>query len=90
MRSLKWHCVMGFRRSLPSSALVGGGNDGVGVDTLACQDLDRIRNGVMKPVTTPEFVVDAGAVAVIDGHDGVGHVLTELARKEAVRRARLL
>ena len=51
--------------------------------------LDRIRNGVMKPVTTPEFVVDAGAVAVIDGHDGVGHVLTELARKEAVRRARL-
>ena len=45
--------------------------------------LDRIRNGVMKPVTTPEFVVDAGAVAVIDGHDGVGHVLTELARKEA-------
>ncbi len=51
--------------------------------------LDRIRNGVMKPVTTPEFVVDAGAVAVIDGHDGVGHVLTELARKEAVKRARL-
>ena len=51
--------------------------------------LDRIRNGVMKPVTTPEFVVDAGAVALIDGHDGVGHVLTELARKEAVRRARL-
>jgi LDH2 family malate/lactate/ureidoglycolate dehydrogenase len=51
--------------------------------------LDRIRNGVMKPVTTPEFVVDAGAVAVIDGHDGVGHVLTELARKEAVRRAKL-
>ncbi len=51
--------------------------------------LDRIRNGVMKPVTTPEFVVDAGAVAVIDGHDGVGHVLTELARKEAVKRAKL-
>jgi len=51
--------------------------------------LDRIRNGVMKPVTQPEFVVDAGAVAVIDGHDGVGHVLTELARREAVRRAKL-
>jgi len=51
--------------------------------------LDRIRNGVMKPVTKPEFVVDAGAVAVIDGHDGVGHVLTELARREAVRRAKL-
>jgi len=50
--------------------------------------LDRIRNKVMKPVTTPEFVVDAGAIAVIDGHDGVGHVLTMLATREAVRRAR--
>ena len=50
--------------------------------------LDRIRNGVMKPVTKPEFVVDAGAVAVIDGHDGVGHVLTMLALREAVKRAK--
>ena len=50
--------------------------------------LDRIRNGVMKPVTKPEFVVDAGAIAVIDGHDGVGHVLTMLATQEAVKRAK--
>ncbi len=50
--------------------------------------LDRLRNKVMKPVTTPEFVVDAGALAVIDGHDGVGHVLTKLAADEAIRRAR--
>jgi len=50
--------------------------------------LDRVRNKVMKPVTKPEFAVDAGAVAVIDGHDGVGHVLTVLATKEAVKRAK--
>jgi LDH2 family malate/lactate/ureidoglycolate dehydrogenase len=50
--------------------------------------LDRIRNGVMKPVTKPEFVVDAGTVAVIDGHDGVGHVVTELATREAIKRAK--
>lgn len=50
--------------------------------------LDRLRNGVMKPVTLPEFVVDAGAVALIDGHDGVGQVLTRLATREAVRRAK--
>ena len=50
--------------------------------------LDRLRNGVMKPVTTPEFVVDAHAIAVIDGHDGVGHVLTELAAREAIKRAK--
>jgi LDH2 family malate/lactate/ureidoglycolate dehydrogenase len=50
--------------------------------------LDRLRNGVMKPVTTPEFVVDAGAIAVIDGGDAVGHVLTMRATREAVKRAK--
>jgi LDH2 family malate/lactate/ureidoglycolate dehydrogenase len=49
---------------------------------------DRVRNKVMNPVTKPEFVVDAGAMALIDGHDGVGHVLTVLAAKEAVKRAK--
>ena len=50
--------------------------------------LERLRNKVMNPVTQPEFVVDAGAMAVIDGHDGVGHVLTMLATREAVKRAK--
>src|SRR5688572_9164252 len=50
--------------------------------------LDRLRNGVMKPETKPEFVVDAGAMALIDGHDGVGHVLTMLATREAITRAK--
>ncbi len=50
--------------------------------------LDRLRNKVMNPVTTPELVVDAGALAVIDGHDGVGHVLTKLAAEEAIKRAK--
>jgi LDH2 family malate/lactate/ureidoglycolate dehydrogenase len=49
---------------------------------------DRVRNKVMNPVTKPEFVVDAGAMAVIDGHDGVGHVLTVLAARETVKRAK--
>jgi LDH2 family malate/lactate/ureidoglycolate dehydrogenase len=49
--------------------------------------LERIQNQVMKPVTTPEFVIDAGAMAVIDGHDGIGHVLTKLAAEEAIKRA---
>lgn len=49
---------------------------------------ERLRNGVMKPVTQPEFAVDAGAVAVIDGHDGVGQVLARLATQEAVKRSK--
>jgi LDH2 family malate/lactate/ureidoglycolate dehydrogenase len=34
-----------------------------------------IRSGVMRPVTEAEMVVDAGAVAVVDGGEGVGQVL---------------
>ncbi len=50
--------------------------------------LDRLRHGVMQPVTTPEVVVDAGAIAVLDGHDGVGQVLAMRATHEAIQRAR--
>lgn len=48
---------------------------------------DRIRSGVMDPVTRPETVVDGGAVAVVDGHDGVGQVVAAHAADEATRRA---
>jgi len=50
--------------------------------------LARIRSGAMRAVTVPEFVMDGGAVAVIDGHDGVGQVLATLAATEAIRRAK--
>jgi LDH2 family malate/lactate/ureidoglycolate dehydrogenase len=50
--------------------------------------LERLRRGVMQAVTRPELVVDAGGLAVIDGHDGIGQVLTTYATKEVVRRAR--
>src|SRR5262245_12051717 len=50
--------------------------------------LDRRRHGVMHPVTTPELVVDAGAIAVLDGHDGGGQGLAMRATHEAIPRAR--
>jgi LDH2 family malate/lactate/ureidoglycolate dehydrogenase len=37
----------------------------------------RIRSGVMNPVTAVQTVSTFGAVAVLDGHDGVGRVVTE-------------
>jgi LDH2 family malate/lactate/ureidoglycolate dehydrogenase len=49
--------------------------------------VDRIRAGVMAAVTTPETVADTGALAVVDGHDGVGQVLAALAAREAAGRA---
>jgi LDH2 family malate/lactate/ureidoglycolate dehydrogenase len=51
--------------------------------------LARLRAGSMQAQTTPEFVMDGGAVAVIDGHHGVGQVLAAHAADEAIRRARL-
>ena len=50
--------------------------------------LERIVNGVMQPVTQPEFAVDAGAIALIDGHDGIGQVLAQFAANDAIRRAK--
>jgi len=49
--------------------------------------LARIRKGVMSAATRAELVVDAGAVAVIDGHDGVGQVVASRAMEEAIERA---
>ena len=48
----------------------------------------RLQSGVAKPVATPEYVVDAGAIGVIDGHDGMGQVLTAHAARDAIRRAK--
>lgn len=47
----------------------------------------RLRSGAMTAITKPEFVSDNGAVAVLDGCDGVGQVVTDLACAQAVERA---
>jgi LDH2 family malate/lactate/ureidoglycolate dehydrogenase len=51
--------------------------------------LARLHSGAMKARTEPRFVVDAGAVAVMDGEDGVGQVITKFAAQDAIRRAKL-
>lgn len=47
----------------------------------------RLRSGAMHAAAAPETVVDGGAVAVLDGRDGVGQVVTDRACREAVERA---
>ena len=51
--------------------------------------VDRIRAGVMRAETQSERIVDAGAVAVVDGHDGVGQVLAAQAAREAIMRSKV-
>ena len=48
----------------------------------------RLISGATKAKTSPELVIDAGAVAVVDGHDGVGQVVTAYAMNQAIDRAR--
>ncbi len=48
----------------------------------------RLRAGVCDPAATPDLVVDGGAVAVIDGREGMGQVLAARAAREAVARAK--
>ena len=51
--------------------------------------LARLQSGAMKALTQPRFVVAAGAVAVVDGDDGVGQAITKFATRDAIRRAKL-
>lgn len=47
----------------------------------------RLQSGAMKAQTEPVFVTDAGAVAVLDGRDGIGQVIATRATHEAIARA---
>jgi LDH2 family malate/lactate/ureidoglycolate dehydrogenase len=49
----------------------------------------RLQSGAGRPVAEPNDVVDAGAIGVIDGRDGMGQVLTARAARDAIRRAKL-
>lgn len=49
----------------------------------------RLQSGAMRGQTQLTTATDAGAVAVLDGNDGVGPVIAHQATQEAVRRARL-
>ena len=50
--------------------------------------LARLESGVMKARSSARLAVDAGAVAVVEGNQGVGQVLTAHAAREAIERAR--
>jgi len=48
----------------------------------------RLRSGATRRVTTTEVLRDTGAVVVLDGHDGIGQVVTARAVDLGVERAR--
>ncbi len=48
----------------------------------------RMKAGVCDARAAPEIVLDGGALAVIDGHDAMGQVVTAKAAEEAIKRAK--
>jgi LDH2 family malate/lactate/ureidoglycolate dehydrogenase len=50
--------------------------------------LERLRSGVMRATAEATSVIDGGAFAVMDGKDGVGHVVARNAMFSAIERAR--
>jgi LDH2 family malate/lactate/ureidoglycolate dehydrogenase len=76
------------RRCFPALGVPAADAD-LSADSLVRADLwSHQSHGVMRAETRSEFVVDAGAVAVMDCHDGVGQVLAAQAAHEAIRRAK--
>jgi L-2-hydroxycarboxylate dehydrogenase (NAD+) len=50
---------------------------------------DRIKNGTHKPVTEFEVVRESPTTAVVDGHDGMGHVIGYRAMNLAIEKAKI-
>lgn len=50
--------------------------------------IERLRHGVMTPVTKPDTVRDKSCFAVIDGKEGVGQVIAKRAMETAIAKAK--
>jgi len=60
------------------------GIDSHGIGRLKPIYYDRIKAGILKPVTRMEIVKEGPTTAVIDGHNGMGHVISYHAMNMAI------
>jgi LDH2 family malate/lactate/ureidoglycolate dehydrogenase len=64
------------------------GIDSHGIGRLKPIYLDRIDKGILNPITNIEIVKETETTAVVDGHNGMGHVVAKKAMQMAVEKAR--
>lgn len=64
------------------------GIDSHGIGRLKPIYIDRIDKGILNPVTTIEIIREEKATAVIDGHNGMGHVISHKAMAMAIDKAK--
>ena len=65
------------------------GIDSHGINRLKPIYYNRIKEGILNPVTKIEIVREGPATAVLDGHDGMGHVISKKAMQMAIEKARI-
>ncbi|PKL15911.1 MAG: lactate dehydrogenase [Spirochaetae bacterium HGW-Spirochaetae-5] len=63
------------------------GIDSHGLNRMKPIYYDRIKEGIQQAVTNFEIVKDNFATAVVDGHDGMGHVIGKRAMEMAIEKA---
>lgn len=89
--ALKASGVPGKDAKIVSEVLITA--DKLGIDTHGINRLNpiylkRIESGILNPVTKVKKVVDKRAVAVLDGNNGFGHVVSYKAMKLAIKKAK--
>ncbi|MEI6767106.1 MAG: Ldh family oxidoreductase [Bacteroidota bacterium] len=66
------------------------GIDSHGFNRLKPIYYDRIKDGILNPVTNVEIVREGPTTAVLDGHNGMGHVISKMAMQMAIDKAKKL
>lgn len=64
------------------------GIDSHGIGRLKPIYYDRIKLGIQNPVTQFEVVKEGPTTAVVDGHDGMGHVIAKKSMQMAIDKAK--
>lgn len=58
-----------------------------GIARLKTMYYDRIKSGLLSPKTNVEIVRESSTTAVIDGHNGMGHVIAKKSMALAIKKA---
>jgi len=64
------------------------GIDSHGIGRFKPIYIDRIKDGIQNPLTNFQIVKDHLATAVVDGHDGMGHVIGKKSMQMAIDKAK--
>ncbi|MCV0428730.1 MAG: Ldh family oxidoreductase [Roseibium sp.] len=95
--------LLEFSRSMLAAAKVRPETSKLVAETLVCAELwghqshgllrlpwylERIATGATDRTAEKEIVIDGGAIAVLDGHNGIGQDIAHTAMSEAIRRSK--